>query len=393
MPELPLLGVIGLSDPAASIAGDVPSAPPVLRVRDENVFYNSAKAPRSLWGWCHYGTSCPGWNKITSKRFVYSRWEWSQLPCLPVNYPSGRQLDTFDSDIVVDRSAHQSLFQICRGEGDLIVFRLAGGDLSDGDAVFYATDVPHVYELYSTLTFELSKMNLRDAAAVGLGKRMGAVVHSYDARSGAEGPATKPNLGEVVFYDSVTAKRSFIGRLCHLDCCLPPIYKITSERVMYVTWDVWHPCDSPLESLFCPCYAARAILRDCCCGCSNSNAEKADAALQRRAAEKELEKSRSFINKACACPVGRTANFLDIDLVMDVGAHQNMSQLFLNEGDLLLHVMPGDASMNAEGDGDKLTVKGVPEVFNLFDDISYDLSNLNLTHFRQNAVTQEIMER
>jgi hypothetical protein len=40
-------------------------------------------------------------------------------------------------------SAHQSCLQICRGEGDLIVFRLEGGDLSDSSEVFYVTDVPH----------------------------------------------------------------------------------------------------------------------------------------------------------------------------------------------------------------------------------------------------------
>ena len=67
--------------------------------------------------------------------------EWSQ--CCGVSCPSGRELDTFDSDIVVDMSAHQSCLQICRGEGDLIVFRLEGGDLSDSSEVFYVTDVPH----------------------------------------------------------------------------------------------------------------------------------------------------------------------------------------------------------------------------------------------------------
>jgi hypothetical protein len=51
-------------------------------------------------------------------------------------------------------------------------------------------------------------MNLKDAAAVGLGTRMGAVVHDWDARQGAEGPATTPNDGEYTFYNSVTAKRT-----------------------------------------------------------------------------------------------------------------------------------------------------------------------------------------
>jgi hypothetical protein len=176
MPTLPLLGSVGVTDPANRLATHVPYAvnsPRMLRNRNENVFYNSAKAKRSLCGIWHYGVSCPGWNKLTDKRFVYSRWEWSKCPCLGINYPSGRELDTFDSDIVVDMSAHQSCLQICRGEGDLVVFRLEGGDLSDSDEVFYVTDVPNVFEVYSKLTFELSKMNLRDAASMGLGTRMG----------------------------------------------------------------------------------------------------------------------------------------------------------------------------------------------------------------------------
>ncbi|GMH95772.1 hypothetical protein TrVE_jg12746 [Triparma verrucosa] len=390
---LPLSSVMGVSDPANSMAGDAEAGgTKYLKQRNETVFYNSAKAKRSICGWWHYSISCPGWTKTTDKRFVYSRWEWAK--CCGINYPSGRALDTFDSDIVVDMSAHQTCFQICRGEGDLAVFRLEGGDLSDNDEVFYVTDVPNVYEVYSTMTFELAKMNLRDAAAVGLGTRMGAVAWSHDARSGAEGPATIEPGRELVFYNSVTAKRTLLGRLLHLDCCLPPVYKLTSERIMYVDWDVWHPCDAPITNcLLLPFYASRACLKDCCCGFSGSTGENATAALKRRQDNLEKDKTRNFVNKHCACPVGRTANFIDIDLVMDVGAHQRLAQLPLNEGDLILYLMDGDASIAAEGTGNKFYVKSVPEVFSLFDDLSYDLSNLDLTHFRQNAITQEIMRR
>ena len=55
--------------------------------------------------------------------------------------------------------------------------------------------------------------------------------------------------------------------------------------------------------------------------------------------------------------------------------------------------MDGDASTANEGTGNEFKVTSVPEVFSLFDDFSYDLSNLNLTHFRQNAVAQQIMRR
>jgi len=359
------------------------------------VYYNSAKSKRSCLGWWHHTISCPGWTKATSTRFVYSRWEWSKCCCCEsVSYPSGRALDTFDADIVVDMAAHQSCLQICRGEGDIVVFRLAGGDVSDPDEIFFMVDVPRVYEVYSLMTFELAKMNLRDAAALGLGTRMGAVAYSHDARYGMEGPATTPNLSEVCFYDSVTAKRTWLGAACHLDCCLPPVYKITSERILYVEWNWWHPCDTPLTSCVClPKYLMAALLRDCCCGFATSDGTSAKAAMLKRREDRELDKTRNWCNKQCACPVGRSANFIDIDLLVDVGAHQRLDQLPLNEGDLLLYLLDGDASSAADGTGNKLRVKAVPEVFSLFDDFSYNLSQMDLSHFRQNAVAQQMMNR
>ena len=39
-----------------------------------------------------------------------------------------------------------------------------------------------VYQVFSALTYELAKMNLKDAAAMGLGKRMGAAVRTFDSR-------------------------------------------------------------------------------------------------------------------------------------------------------------------------------------------------------------------
>ena len=105
----------------------------VRKSDDEVVYYDSAKAKRSWLGKFHYCMSCPGWNKATDSRILYSRWEEKSECCgyrCGFTVPWGRQLDTFDSDIVVDLSAHQSCFQICRGEGDIVVWRLEGGDLS-----------------------------------------------------------------------------------------------------------------------------------------------------------------------------------------------------------------------------------------------------------------------
>lgn len=115
--------------------------------------------------------SCPGWTKATSKRFVYSRWETK--PCCMscfrgVNILTGRALDTLDSDVIADTSAHQTRWTF-------LCFRLEGGDLSNNDEVFHISSILNVYNVYSELTFELAKLNFRDAAAVGLGTRIGTI--------------------------------------------------------------------------------------------------------------------------------------------------------------------------------------------------------------------------
>ena len=262
-----------------------------------------------------------------------------------------------------------------------------------------ASDVPDVYSVFGGLSLELAKLNLRDAAALGLGNRMGATVHDHDTRFGMLGNDENGNaMGEHIFYDSVTAKRTLLGGCCHSDCFFPPVYKITSERIMYVEWDVWHPCDDWFVSCLCwPKYCLSATMRDLCCGMGSGNDENSKAALKRRQENIEMEKKRMICNRWCVIPIGRTANFIDIDLVADVGAHQRLTQLVVNEGDLLLHLLPGDASMNSEKkEGEDFVtfkVKGVPEVFSAFDDLSYDLSLMNLKNYRQNAVSKQMMNR
>ena len=76
-------------------------------------------------------------------------------------------------------------------------------------------------------------------------------------------------------------------------------------------------------------------------------------------------------------------------MVVDVGAHQKCHQLPMNEGDLLLYRVGGDKS-----DSDTVfLVRQVPEVFSTFDDLSYDLSRMDLSRFRTNAITTEVMRR
>ena len=113
--------------------------------RQEQVFYDSAKAQRTECGKLHYCLACPGWSKVTTARVVYSRWDLIPISKVPgqccaiccnfggsdadwlppdpsvmrtpsgdgeCSVPCGRTLDTFDSDIIVDASAHQTLCQV-----------------------------------------------------------------------------------------------------------------------------------------------------------------------------------------------------------------------------------------------------------------------------------------
>ena len=69
------------------------------------------------------------------------------------------------------------------------------------------------------------------------------------------------------YYDSITARRTFCGNICQLPCCFPPIYKVTSERVLFTQWDMYRPCDDPCTCCFYwPwwCFRGCAVRRPAC---------------------------------------------------------------------------------------------------------------------------------
>lgn len=358
--------------------------------RNETVIYNSAKAPRTCMGRWHYCMSCPGWNKITQNRVVYSRWE--RKPCCGSTIPWGRELEHYDSDIIVDASAYQSLCQICRGEGNVTMYRLAGGDPSDPSPTHLITDVPAMFDVFNDLTFELSKINLKGHAGKALGKRMGA--HVWNGPAGCDGAPQKSIEmdQELVYYDSRTAKRTWCGWCCNADCCFPNVYKITSERVLYAEWDIWYLCDTPLQACCIPCYCCRGIAIDMAPCCSflrfkaPQDAEENEGDHVKRAIRKAEKKC---IDYCCCCPTGREALYWDLDLLVDIGAKQRCGQIFTNEGNLKMHRMAGG---DADSNEALFVIKNVPEVFSLFDDFSYELSQMDLSHFRQNAMGQKIMK-
>ncbi len=59
--------------------------------------------------------------------------------------------------------------------------------------------------------------------------------------------------------------------------------------------------------------------------------------------KKGAEEKPGCCSWCCAIPVGRTANYFDIDIVADLRAHQSCGQLLLNEGSLYLARMQASA--------------------------------------------------
>ena len=394
--------------------------------RQEKVFYDSARVKRTVLGKLHYCLSCPGWSKVTSERVVYSRWDL--VPCeraAPIvcagfcgcfdgagtgweavsapqsstasndagscpRVPVGRTLDTFDSDIIVDASAHQTLCQICRGEGDLVLFRKADADLSDPNELFVVSDVYRPMDVFNDLTFELSKIDLRGGAAQVLGGRMGATVWRLDARHDAP-PPPKPFRGEkeFIYYDSESASRTCIGSVRNSEWCCAPAYKITSERVVFSDWDYWYICDEPVPGLcLAPYYVLRATLRECCCALGSSVYAYERVLARRKSAAADRDKKRAC--GCCALPVGRTAEYFDIDIVVDIQAHQSCFQLCVNEGDLKFGRLQGADASNDSAAEAFFVLKNAPEAFGLFDDLSFEFSKLDLKQFRRGALVNDM---
>ena len=112
------------------------------------------------------------------------------------------------------------------------------------------TDVVRPFDVFNEVTFELSKIDLQGATTQALGARMGATVRSFDARMNADGAPPSAFKGwrgerEHVFFDSDSARRTCLGAACNHDVCCPPVYKVTSERVLFTEFD-W--CVTPPSS-------------------------------------------------------------------------------------------------------------------------------------------------
>ena len=91
-------------------------------------------------------------------------------------------------------------------------------------------DVPNLFDVFQKLTFDLAKVNLKGLAAKGLGRLMGAVTWQLPAGAGDEGEPIRhmDKTQELIYYDSLSAKRTWLGYCCNADCCCTPVYKLTS---------------------------------------------------------------------------------------------------------------------------------------------------------------------
>jgi len=120
----------------------------------------------------------------------------------------------------------------------------------------------------------------------------------------------------------------------------------------------------------------------CCCGAGGGSERIAKA---HKLKQEQGQQDRGACGSYCALPIGRTLAFFDMDIVTDIGAHQGCTQLCLNEGDLQIYRRPGG---DVDNPNEVFIVRDVPEVFNTFDDLSYQLSLMDLSHFRQSAMEE-----
>ena len=201
-------------------------------------------------------------------------------------------------------------------------------------------------------------------------------------------------------------------------------------------------------------YLLRAFARDFCCAIGASSAAEArlkaaSASGQQKAAARD--EARGACGRCCGLPVGRSAHYFDIDIVADVRAQQACCrvqikpawpasaahaadgprlagaclgqpgtpsgagdanraplvpaeswwallptqacwQLPLNEGSMHFGRMAGGDASHDSNTQAFFNVKNVPEVFSYFDDFSWELSKLDLKHFRQNAMRNDIVD-
>jgi len=305
------------------------------RKRDEIIFYDSSDSKRSCLGSCYYKWCCPAWHKVTSRRVIASVWRYWDICGLGMcSCPCGRTTDTFDADTIVDLQVYQSCCQICLAEGDLTFIRNAATDMTHQDPEFTVRYVPDIFNLFDKLTSYLAQnMNLKGYRRAAMGAALlgddGRVVDRGMRGIGDDVNADGGDTGirEETYFDSSKAQRTCIGWLIHLDCCFPSFYKVTNHRVIYSKW------------LYCNCIC-------------------------------------------CSVPSGRTVDYFDMDILVDLQADQRCTQICINEGDLKLIRMAGGDKNNSDI---VFTAYGVPEAYAVFDDLSYDLSTMNLKNFVQAA--------
>ena len=87
--------------------------------------------------------------------------------------------------------------------------------------------VPDVFHLFDIMSWELSKLNLKNYVGKTLGRRMGARVQDWGVGGvgqGSDGPATAFTYanGEIVFYDSRYDRTLFslLVFSCYFPCCV-----------------------------------------------------------------------------------------------------------------------------------------------------------------------------
>ena len=310
----------------------------------EQVFTTAQRHSFTECGKLHYCLACPGWSKVTTARVVYplgphphQQGPWPVLPCCNFGAPTltgsrrtlrsrtpsgdgecsvlaggrwtrstrisssmpGHQTPCqveIASILIIDRSSppYPRPHQVCRGEGDLVLYRKAGADLSDSSEVYVLPDVVRPLDVFNDITFELSKTI---CIAAGAPEPGWAPTYGTSMPARCRRPASKP--WRACLLRLADRKKDLHWLRAAMRCCCPPIYKVTSSAS-----STRNGTCGTLARTRCPRHAVlllcTVLARECCALGASAAGRAAQGATSKQGQAAQAEESMGC--RFCASP-------------------------------------------------------------------------------------------
>ena len=135
--------------------------------RDEEILFDSSKVQRGCIGQCHHNAvncCCSNYIKITSKRVMFTVWNKIPCPCDVCGIcgpiiPVGKRISQFDTVVIRDIDAKQDCLQMFTDEGDIIIYKIEGTDVSHSPTL-KIRDVPNIFPMFDDLSYHLTNLHL-----------------------------------------------------------------------------------------------------------------------------------------------------------------------------------------------------------------------------------------